>query len=90
MVPRVNGVGKQPASNESLGDGLNFWNDVRWIALDALPVPMRVGVSTRYWQLAAADDPRLPIAPDVEVPVAAADFFRGIDPALDAALTHER
>ncbi len=75
---------------EAMGGGLNFWNDVRWIALDALPVPMRVGVSTRYWQFATADDPRLTIAPDVEVPVAAADFFGGIDPALDAAMTHER
>ncbi len=75
---------------EAMGGGLNFWNDVRWIALDALPVPMRVGVSTRYWQFATTDDPRLTIAPDVELPVAAADFFGGIDPALDAALMHER
>ncbi|MGI8998868.1 MAG: hypothetical protein ACR2GO_04095 [Candidatus Limnocylindria bacterium] len=65
-------------------------NDVRWVALDALPVPMRVGVGTRYWQFATVDDPRLTIKPDVEVPVAAADFFGGIDAALDAALAHER
>ncbi|MEO7296935.1 MAG: hypothetical protein ABIZ57_12435, partial [Candidatus Limnocylindria bacterium] len=71
---------------EAMGDGLNFWDDVRWVALDALPVPMQVGVSTRYWQFAAADDPRLTIEPDIELPVTAADFFAGRDPVLDAAL----
>jgi hypothetical protein len=71
---------------EPMGGGLNFWDDVRWVQLDALPVPMRVGISTRYWQFAAPDDPRLTIEPDESLPVTAADFFAGRDPALDAAL----
>lgn len=71
---------------EAMGGGLNFWDDVRWVGLDALPVPMQVGVSTRYWQFATADDPRLTIAPDIVVPLTAAEHFAGLDPALDAAL----
>jgi hypothetical protein len=71
---------------EAMGGGLNFWDDVRWVTLDALPVPMQVGVSTRYWQFAAADDQRLTIEPDVPIAVTAADYFAGRDPVLDAAL----
>ena len=71
---------------EPTGGGLNFWDDVRQVHLDHLPVPMMVGVSTRYWQFAEPDDPRLTIDPDVPVTVTAGDFFAGRDPALDAAL----
>jgi hypothetical protein len=71
---------------EAMGGGLNFWDDVRWVALDGLPVPMQVGVSTRYWQFAPADDPRLTIGPDIDVPLTAAEHFAGRDPVLDAAL----
>ena len=71
---------------EAMGGGLNFWDDVRWVTLDALPVPMQVGVSTRYWQFAEPDDPRLTIEPTPAFPVTAADFFAGRDPALEAAL----
>jgi hypothetical protein len=71
---------------EAMGGGLNFWNDVDFVQLDALPVPMMIGVSTRYWQRAEPADPRLTIEPDVPVPVRASDFFAGRDPALEAAL----
>jgi hypothetical protein len=72
---------------EAMGGGLNFWNDVAWVNLDALPVPMQVGVSTRYWQQAAdLDDPRLTIEPDVPLAVEASDYFAGHDPTLEAAL----
>ncbi len=71
---------------EPMGGGLNFWNDVTQVRLDALPTPMQVGVSTRYWQRSVPDDPRLSIEPDVQLPVSAADYFGGRDPALDAAL----
>ena len=74
---------------EAMGGGLNFWDDVGWVDLDALPVPMRAAVSLRYWEFAAADDPRLTIEPDVVVPVTAADFFSGRDPALEVALRGE-
>jgi hypothetical protein len=73
---------------EPMGGGLNFWDDVAWIELDELPVPMRVGISTRYWQKAAADDPRLSIDPDIAIEVTAADHFAGRDSALEAALGH--
>ncbi|HEX6150071.1 hypothetical protein [Nocardioides sp.] len=72
---------------EPMGGGLNFWNDVTWVHLDDLRVPMQVGVSTRYWQQAADPaDPRLTIEPDVPVTVEAEDYFAGRDPTLDAAL----
>ncbi len=72
---------------EAMGGGLNFWNDVTWVQLDRLPVPMQVGISTRYWQKAAdPDDPRLTVEPDVPVTVTADDYLAGRDPALRAAL----
>ena len=71
---------------EAMGGGLNFWDDVIFISLPHLALPMRVGVSTRYWEKSDPDDPRLTIEPDIEVPVTAANYFAGIDPALDAAL----
>jgi len=71
---------------EPMGGGLNFWDDVAFVRLDALPVPMQVGVSTRYWEFADPDDPRLTIEPDVSIPARSADYFAGIDPVLEAAL----
>jgi C-terminal processing protease CtpA/Prc len=72
---------------EPMGGGVNFWDDVTWVELPSLPIPMRVAVSTTYWQFAPVDDPRLTIEPDVPVPVTAADHFAGHDPALEAALS---
>jgi hypothetical protein len=71
---------------EPMGGGLNFWDDVAFVQLDALPVPMQVGVSTRYWEFADPDDPRLTIEPDVSIPASSADYVAGIDPVLEAAL----
>ena len=71
---------------EAMGGGLNFWDDVIFISLPHLALPMRVGVSTRYWEKSDPDDPRLTIEPDLPVEVRAADYFAGVDPALDAAL----
>ena len=68
------------------GGGVNFWDDVIFVRLDALPVPMQVGVSTRYWEFADPDDPRLAIEPDVSIPASAENYFAGIDPALEAAI----
>jgi len=71
---------------EAMGGGLNFWDDVIFIGLPHLARPMRVGVSTRYWEKSDPDDPRLTIEPDIALPVRAADYFAGLDPALDAAV----
>ncbi len=73
-------------AGEPMGGGLNFWNDVDFIALPDFVVPMRVGVSTRYWQKSTPDDPRLSIEPDLVVPVRAADYFAGRDALLEAVL----
>ena len=71
---------------EPMGGGLNFWDDVQWLRLEGLPIPMELAISVRYWQFADADDPRLTIEPELPVEVTAADFFAGRDPALEAAL----
>jgi hypothetical protein len=71
---------------EPTAGGLNFWDDVTQVRLDALPVPMQVGVSTRYWEFADPDDPRLTIEPDIAVPASREDFLGGGDPVLDAAI----
>ena len=72
---------------EPMGGGLNFWDDVRFIDLRNLAVPMRVGISTRYWQKSFPDDPRLTIDPDLPVPVRAADYLRWVGPRLGGRLT---
>ena len=71
---------------EAMGGGLNFWDDVRWLDLPNLPVPMRAAISVRHWVFSDPDDPRLTIEPDIPVEVTAADFLAGRDPALEAAL----
>jgi C-terminal processing protease CtpA/Prc len=73
-------------AGEAPGGGLNFWDDVKWVDLPHYPMTPRVGVSTRYWQFAAPDDPRLTIEPDIAVPVRASDYFAGRDPTLEAVL----
>jgi hypothetical protein len=74
-------------AGEPMGGGLNFWDDVTWVDLPDLPVPMRVGVSRLYWQMSTADDPRLTIDPQLAEPVTAADYFAGVDPALAVVVT---
>ena len=74
---------------EPMGGGLNFWDDVRTVRLPNWPIPMQVGVSTRYWQFSTPDDPRLTIEPDILVPLRAADYFAGVDAAMDALLAAE-
>jgi hypothetical protein len=69
-----------------MGGSPNLWADVNWITLRHLPIPMRVAVSTTYWEMSEPDDPRLTIPPDVPVAVTAADHFEHRDPALVAAL----
>ena len=72
---------------EPMGGAPNFWDDVRWVDVDDLPIPMRLAISTIAWQFAPADDPRLTIEPDISVEVTAADTFAGRDLALEAALS---
>ena len=71
---------------EPMGGGLNFWDDVTQVGLDHLPVPLQVGVSTRYWERSTAGDPRLTIEPHLAVAPTAEQVMSGLDPALDAAL----
>ncbi len=70
---------------EPMGGGLNFWGDARFVQLPHWPIPMQVGVSSRYWQLSSPDDPRLSIEPDVAVELTADDWAAGRDAVLEAA-----
>lgn len=73
-------------AGEPMGGGLNFWNDVQFIELENLPIPLSVGISTRYWEKSFPDDPRLTIEPDLGVPYRSVDYFGGVDAGLDAVL----
>jgi hypothetical protein len=73
-------------AGEGMGGGLNFWNDVQFVELEHLPIPLSVGISTTYWQKSVADDPRLTIEPDLAVPYRSADYFAGSDATLEAVL----
>ena len=73
-------------AGEPMGGGLNFWDDVQFIELEHLPIPMSVGISTLYWQKSVTDDPRLTIEPDLAVPYRSDDYFGGVDAGLDAVL----
>lgn len=71
-------------AGEPMGGGLNFWGDALWVELPQYLLPMGVGISTRYWQKSAPDDPRLTIEPDIAVPVLSGDYFGDLDPVLEA------
>ena len=73
-------------AGDPMGGGINFWDDVGFVRLNDWPIPMQVGVSTRYWEKGVPDDPRLTIEPDLAVPLTAADYFAGRDAVLEAVL----
>jgi hypothetical protein len=73
-------------AGDPMGGGINFWDDVSFVRLNDWPIPMQVGVSTRYWEMGVPDDPRLTIEPDLAIPLTAADYFAGRDAVLEAVL----
>lgn len=73
-------------AGEEMGGGLNFWDDVQFVELVNLPIPLSVGISTVYHQKSFAEDPRLTIEPDLPVPYRSADYFAGVDATLEAVL----
>jgi hypothetical protein len=73
-------------AGEEMGGGLNFWDDVQFVELANLPIPLNVGISTVYHQKSTPDDPRLTIEPDLPVDLTSADYFAGVDAVLDAVL----
>lgn len=71
---------------EPTGGAPHHYADVQFIRLSNLPYPLKVGISTRYWEKTAADDPRDALEPSILHPWTSSDFFGGTDPALAAAL----
>jgi hypothetical protein len=47
---------------------------------------MDVYIASSYHQKSTADDPRIPIEPDIAVRYSSGDYFSDRDPALDAAV----
>lgn len=69
---------------EPTGSAPNHFGDPRRIRLPRTNVS--VFISTRAWQDAAADDTRDTLEPSIRVEPAFAEWLRGFDPALEAAL----
>ncbi len=49
---------------------------LRLLVLASLPIPVRVWISTRYWEFSTPDDPRLSITPSLGVRLRSTDFLR--------------
>ena len=86
LATQLEGRTSATFAGEPMGGGLSFWDDVTWVQLPHLAIPMQVGISRRYWQMSTPDDPRLTITPTIAMPVTAADYFAGRDSTLDAIL----
>ena len=71
---------------EAMGGSPNLYGDTTWLELPSQPIPMRVAIATRYWEMSTPDDDRLTIPPDIPIEVTAADHFSGRDPGIEAAL----
>ena len=69
---------------EDTGGAPNFWADPGLVTLPNSG--LRALVSTRFFGIGGPADGRASVAPDVRVPLTAADYFGGRDPVLAAAL----
>lgn len=71
---------------EGIGGRPNLFGDVVPVVLPNSGVT--VLISARYWEMGGPGDDRTTVPPDIAIPVTAADYFGGLDPALDAALAY--
>ncbi len=69
---------------ESTGGAPNFWADPVTVTLPTSR--LKVLVASKYLGIGGPDDARLAVAPDLAVPLTAADYFAGRDPVLETAL----
>jgi C-terminal processing protease CtpA/Prc len=70
---------------EATGGGVKIYGDAVAFVLPKSGIAARV--ARRYWDFGKGSrDRRLAVYPDIAVPVHAADFLAGRDPALAAAL----
>lgn len=44
-------------AGEPMGGGLNFWDEVEFIKLEHLPIPVQVGLSTEYFERSTPEGP---------------------------------
>jgi hypothetical protein len=69
---------------EDTGGAPNFWADPTTVTLPTSG--LRVLIPEGYFGIGGPDDRRFTVEPDVPVPFASTDYFRGRDPVLDRAL----
>src|SRR5262249_57740907 len=69
---------------EDSGGSPNLYGDVTAVELPSADVS--VDIATQYWQKSTANDPRVPIQPDVRVPRGSRADFRCAGPVLADAL----
>ncbi len=76
-------------AGEASGGAPNHWGDARYVRLEHFPIPLEVGIATRYWQKSTPDDPRWTLEPHIEVPMTSADFFSAHDRLLEVIIADE-
>lgn len=86
LATEIEGAADATFVGEAMGGAPNLYGDVSWVDLTALPVPMRVAIATRHWEMSTPNDERLTIEPHLPVVVTGVDHFAGRDPVLAAAL----
>jgi len=72
---------------EPTGGAPNQYGDARDVDLPHHP-ELLVRISTRYHAFGGPSDARLTHEPDLPVPLASQDYFKGRDPVLERALQH--
>ena len=70
---------------EPTGGRPNLYGDTRVVILPSSHI--KVNVSSRYWEKSTPDDERPWIPPDIPVELSSSNYFAGVDPILDAALS---
>jgi hypothetical protein len=75
-------------AGEAMGGSPNLYGDVHRVDLpnSGLAVFIATRYWTRYWQKSTADDRRITIEPDLEIPLSSEDYLAGRDPVLEAVL----
>ena len=72
---------------EAMGGSPNLYGDTRPLTLPNSGV--EVLISSRYWEFGGPDDTRDTITPEFVVEMSSSDYFSGLDPAFDEALSYD-
>lgn len=70
---------------EPTGGRPNLYGDTKPLLLPSSGITVQV--SGRYWEFGGPNDTRSSIAPDIPIGLSSVDYFAGIDPILQAAIS---